>query len=99
MTQQEFCDAIEVLRKTGWPDNSEGDDPRVRVFVAASQIILVRYIRAGKIAASEGFSPTRDDVKTFFGGSFTARQRKMLKQIADGIEITPVTSVVSDALH
>ncbi len=84
MTERQYYNAVQAIRTTGWPDNSTGDDPETRVWLAACMIIRDRLVRAGKLGPDDDYSPTADDVKAFFAEEQTAHQWNSLKQIADG---------------
>jgi len=88
MTQQEFLDAVQVLRRTGGP--GKGDGPQARLFVAACWIIRNRKVKAGEIRPTEGMSPTPDDIKDFFAKGFTARQWRILKRVAEKSKVKKV---------
>ena len=91
MTKQEFDEAVEGLRQ----GHKAETDAEVRVFVAASFIIRQRR-GMPEDQAWEG--PTDAELAEFLAGA-DRRQRKLLKEIAEGLKRDVVGPAVPKTMH
>lgn len=93
MTQQEFDEAVERLRRDGGRGDLTEVDARV---LAASGFIMKQ--RLAIIPDDQPWSPSDTALAEFLAGA-DRRQRRLLKEIAEGLTLDAVGPAVPKTTH